>query len=293
MTHPYSEYRETNRGLWNGWARFHAKSAFYDVPAFKAGRSSLMPIELSELGAVAGKSLLHLQCHFGMDTLSWARLGARVTGVDLSDEAIRLAQELSVETKLPTRFIRSDIYELPAVLDERFDIVFTSYGVLCWLDDLERWARVIAQFLKPGGVFYMVEFHPVWNMMDEKDGTHLRYDYFRTPEPERFEEQGSYADRTAEFRHVGYAWAHGLGEIITALISAGLGIEYLHEFPYSVYNVAECLEESAPGRYTVRGQTGSIPLIYSLRAGMRDDRCSGSEQAIGPRDAESGPGGAG
>jgi SAM-dependent methyltransferase len=272
MDYAYTDYRDTNRNLWNGWARFHVRSAFYDVPAFKAGKSSLMPIEMSELGSVIDKSLLHLQCHFGMDTLSWARLGARVTGVDLADEAIRLARQLSSEIDVPARFIRSDIYELPAILRERFDIVFTSYGVLCWLDDLERWARVVAHFLKPGGVFYMVEFHPVWNMLDEKDGTRVCYDYFSTPEPERFEEQGSYADRTAEFRHPGYAWAHGLGEIITALISAGLRVEYLHEFPYSVYNVAECLEESAPGMFTVRGRNGTIPLLFSLRAHLRGER---------------------
>jgi SAM-dependent methyltransferase len=265
----YRDYRETNRGLWNGWARLHVKSAFYDVPAFKAGKSSLMPIEQSELGEVAGKSLLHLQCHFGMDTLSWAQRGATVTGVDLSDEAIRLACSLSEEMGVPARFIRSDIFDLHSVLDERFDIVFASYGVLCWLDDLDRWARTIAHFLNPGGRFYIVEFHPIWNMIDEEDGMRLRYDYFCTPEPERFEEQGSYADRAADFRHAGYAWAHGMGEIVTALISAGLGIEYLHEFPYSVYNVAKCLEESAPGRFTVRGQTGSIPLLFSLSARRR------------------------
>lgn len=234
MTPTYAQYRETNRGLWDGWARLHVQSDFYNVAAFKAGGSSLMPIEQAELGSVAGRSLLHLQCHFGMDTLSWARLGARVTGVDMSDEAIRLARQLSADTGLPARFIGCDIYELPSLLDERFDIVFTSYGVLSWLDDLERWAAVVAHFLNPDGVFYMVEFHPVWGALDEKDGTRLRYDYFRAAEPERFEEQGSYADRSSDFSHPGYVWPHGMGEIITALISAGLRIEYLHEFPYSV-----------------------------------------------------------
>ena len=259
-------YTQTNRDLWNGWARLHVRSSFYDVPGFRAGNSSLMPIELAELGDVTGKSLLHLQCHFGTDTLSWARRGALVTGVDFSHAAIRLARSLAEEVGLQARFICSDIFELPSVLEERFDIIFTSYGVLSWLNDLNRWAAIIARYLTPNGVFYMVEFHPVWDMLDEQDGTHLRYDYFHLPEPERFEEQGSYADRDTDFRHAGYAWSHGMGEIVTALISAGLRIEYLHEFPYSVYNVAECLEEREPGRFTVRGQTGSIPLLFSIRA---------------------------
>ncbi len=259
-------YTQTNHELWNGWARLHVRSAFYDVAGFKAGKSSLMPIELAEMGDVAGKSLLHLQCHFGLDSLSWARLGAHVTGVDFSDEAIRIARSLSDELGIPARFICSDLFDLPRAFDERFDIVFTSYGVLSWLSDLGRWARVIAHHLSPGGVFYMVEFHPMWNMLDDKDGTRLRYDYFHTAEPERFEEQGSYADRDTDFRHAGYAWVHGLGDIVTALASTGLRIDYLHEFPYSVYNVAEWLEEREPGRYTVRAQTGSIPLLFSILA---------------------------
>jgi SAM-dependent methyltransferase len=259
-------FTQTNRELWNGWARLHLRSTFYDVSGFKAGKSSLMPIELAEMGDVAGKSLLHLQCHFGMDTLSWARLGARVTGVDLSDEAIRIARSLSDELRTPARFICSDLFDLPRSLDERFDVIFTSYGVLCWLSDLSRWAEVVAQYMSPGGVFYMVEFHPIYNMLDDKDGTRLSYDYFQAPEPERFEEQGSYADRDTDFRHAGYAWAHGMGDIVTALVSAGLRIDYLHEFPYSVYNVTEWLEEREPGKFAVRGQTGSIPLLFSLHA---------------------------
>jgi SAM-dependent methyltransferase len=270
MSQGYEDYRETNRGLWNGWAQLHVRSSFYDVAGFKAGKSSLMPIELVEMGDVASKSLLHLQCHFGMDTLSWARQGARVTGVDFSDEAIRLARSLAEQTGTEARFICSDILELPALLHERFDIVFTSYGVLSWLPDLDRWASVIAHYLNPGGTFYMVEFHPVVNMLDEKDGTCLRYDYCHTSVPEQFEEQGSYADRETDFRHAGYVWAHGMGEIVTALISAGLRIEYLHEFPYSVYNVGEWLEEREPGRFVVRGQTGSVPLHFSIRA-IRED----------------------
>jgi 2-polyprenyl-3-methyl-5-hydroxy-6-metoxy-1,4-benzoquinol methylase len=148
-----NQYTHANRILWNAWTKIHEKSQFYDIQAFKAGGNTLKSIELDELGDVRGSSLLHLQCHFGQDTLSWARLGAQVTGVDLSDEAISLARSLAGELGLKARFVCSDLYELPQVLKEQFDIVFTSYGVLAWLSDLPRWAGIIANFIKPGGYF--------------------------------------------------------------------------------------------------------------------------------------------
>src|SRR5512139_2419139 len=155
-----NEYQQANLALWNEWAEINVKSREYDVAGFLAGKSSLKSIELEELGEVAGKTLLHLQCHFGLDTLSWARRGAAVTGVDFSDKAVGLAQALAREAGLEARFICSDLYALPEVLSGQFDIVYTSYGVLCWLRDLEQWAELIAHFLKPGGVFYIADFHP-------------------------------------------------------------------------------------------------------------------------------------
>src|SRR5919206_2445351 len=162
-----NKYVESNRSLWDGWTRLHAHSEFYDLAGFKAGRSSLKDIELAEVGDVRGRSLLHLQCHFGQDTLSWARLGAEVTGVDFSTEAIRLARALNEELHIPARFIQSNIYALPDVLDERFDIVFTSYGVLAWLPDLDAWGEIVARYLKPGGFFYIVENHPLTGMVSD------------------------------------------------------------------------------------------------------------------------------
>lgn len=260
------DYTETNRALWNAWARINADSTFYDLDSFRAGQSSLKPVEREELGDVAGKSLLHLQCHFGLDTLSWAREGASVTGIDFSDEAIRLARGLAAEMSLPARFHATDLYEAPRVLgDETFDIVFTSYGVLCWLPDLERWAALIVRYLKPGGTFYMVEFHPFTDMLDD-DGTGFIRSYFPDPLPERGEVQGSYADPEADFTHVSYEWTHPIGEVVTALVEAGLQIEFLHEFPYSMYDCFPFLEEHAPGRYGLRGQPNTIPLMYSIRA---------------------------
>jgi len=259
-------YFKTNRSLWNAWTSIHAESEFYDIEGFKEGKTSLNAIELEELGDVRDKSLLHLQCHFGLDTLSWARAGARVTGVDFSDKAIDLARSLSEETGLKARFICSNIYDLPDALIERFDIVFTSYGVLSWLPDLGRWARVVAHYLKPGGIFYLVEFHPVLYMLDEERGDSLKYPYFHTPEPLLFQEKGSYADPQSDFLHPSYFWTHSLGDVINSLISAGLVIQFVHEFPYSVYKCFTFMEEDEDGLWRLKGRSRSIPLMFSIKA---------------------------
>lgn len=257
---------EANRRLWNRWARLHLGSAFYDVAGFREGRSSLHEVELRELGPeVAGRTLLHLQCHFGLDTLSWARLGARVTGVDLAEDAIDAAHSLSEELGIGAKFVRADIYDLPEALDARFDIVYTSYGVLCWLPDLEGWARVVAGALRPGGTFYMAEFRPVLAALDEA-GERLTGDYFARA-PVRYETAGSYAAADPEGALEAYEWTHGLGEVVTALVGAGLRLEYLHEFPFTVENYwPTALEEGESGRYHLRGRPSSLPLLFSLRA---------------------------
>lgn len=257
-------YRRTNRSLWDAWADINARSAFYDVQGFKGGASSLKPIELAELGDVAGKHLLHLQCHFGLDTLSWARRGARVTGVDFSQRAVSKARELASELDIPARFLCCDVLELERALEDRFDVVFASYGVLCWIPDVARWARVAAHFLRPGGTFYMVEFHPLIDALDD-DGRTFRYGYFERDEPERFEESGNYADPAADFRHPSYQWSHGLGEVVTALLDAGLAIERLHEFPYSSYRCPPFTEEVGPDRHRIPG-VPDAPLMFSVRA---------------------------
>ena len=160
-TQSYKHEFELNRRNWNERTAIHLKSPFYDVEGFKAGRSTLKPIEVEELGDIAGAEILHLQCHFGLDTLSLQRLGARVTGVDLSDNAIESARALAEDTGLQTQFIHSNLYDLPQVHDGRHQLIFTSYGAINWLPDLAQWAQIIVHFLNPGGSFYMVEFHPV------------------------------------------------------------------------------------------------------------------------------------
>jgi len=264
-------YTQANRKLWNAWTKIHETSEFYDNESFKAGRNSLKPIELEELGDVSGKSLLHLQCHFGQDTLSWARLGAKVTGVDLSDEAIRLAQSLAAEIKLDARFVCSDIYELPNVLYEQFDIVFTSYGVLAWLDDLSRWADIIARHLKSGGSFYMVEIHPFADTLDDWDSEAtqlgIRYPYFHPPEPITLTAETSYAEPGAKRTEpiINFQWNHSLGEIINALITAGLSIEFLHEFPMTVFQQLPFMEEQ-DGWWRLPENLPDLPFLFSVMA---------------------------
>lgn len=256
-----------NRELWNELTPIHERSEFYDVEGFKNGRSMLYPIELEEMGDVSGKSLLHLQCHFGMDTLSWARLGAKVTGVDFSDKAIDLACSLSKELGIEADFVCSDIYKLSDVLDEKFDIVYTSAGVLCWLPDLKRWAEIISYFLKPGGFFYILEGHPFSCVFDASpDATELKvkYSYFHTPEPSKWEPEGDYADPDAVVTHGSYEWTHSLGDIINALISSGLKIEFLHEFPVIFFKWLSFMEQDDDRRWRIKGD--KIPLTFSLRA---------------------------
>lgn len=259
------DFVAANRKLWDAWSELHESSDFYDVEAFRAGASSLQSIELEELGDVAGKSLLHLQCHFGLDTLSWARLGARATGVDLSPKAIELAKALSAELDVPARFLCSDVLTLPEVLDERFDVVYTSYGVIDWLPNLTAWGRLVASFLRPGGRFYMVEFHPVAVTAGD-DGQWFEYSYFPSDEPVRTVEHGSYAAPDAAVTQTSYAWTHSLGEVVSAIAAAGLRIEHLHEFPWSPYNCFAFTREESPGRSVIPDLEDKAPLVFSLKA---------------------------
>jgi SAM-dependent methyltransferase len=273
-----NEYLEANRRRWDELTPLHARSAFYDLQGLRAGGLTLMPLELEELGDVAGKSLLHLQCHFGLDTLSWARLGAEATGVDFSQEAISFARSLSDELGIEADFIRSNLYDLPTVLAGQFDIVFTSYGVLSWLPDLTRWAHVIAHFLRPGGTFYIAEIHPfaaVFYDEDDAESLAVFYPYFHTTDPQRFEEEGSYAIPDTEVVHTAtYEWPHSLGDVINSLISVGLQIEFLHEFPYACYKMFPFLEQDEDGWWRSAEKDGSIPMTLSLRA----SRCGKTER---------------
>jgi SAM-dependent methyltransferase len=263
---------EVNRSLWDAWTAVHAAGDFYDLEAFRAGGVRLRPYEIELVGDVAGKSLLHLQCHFGIDTLSWARLGALVTGADISPAAIELASRLAVELDLPTaRFVLSNLYDLPSNLDGQFDVVYTSRGALNWLPDIRAWADVVARFVAPGGIFFVTEAHPVMNVF-ENEGVQpgelrLAYPYWEHVEPLVFPVKGSYADPTADVgSQTEHSWDHGLGEIVTALIESGLRIETLIEHPFLDWS-ADFLVEERPGRYVLPPDAGGeLPLMFSLRA---------------------------
>jgi len=256
---------EYNRESWNEKTALHVESDFYNVKHFKEGDSSLNSIELDEIGEVKGKKLLHLQCHFGMDTLSFARMGADVTGIDISDESIRVARNLALELSIPARFIRSNVYEIDEVLDEKFDIIYTSYGALNWLDDLDKWAKLICRYLKPGGVFYMVEFHPFIYTFDED--FQIAEHYFKTI-PIETEVEESYTDNSVvsqkNLKHI--EWHHSLSEVINSLVRNGLQIEHLNEFPYQVYNCFKNMTEIEKGKWVFNNYKDKIPYMYSVRA---------------------------
>jgi len=260
-------YFEANRQCWNLRTEVHKTSDFYDVEGWKQGRTSLTGIELSEVGPVAGKKLLHLQCHFGQDTLSWARMGARVTGCDLSDKAIALARQLTRECNLKGRFVCCNVYDLPQHLKGKFDVVFTSFGVVGWLPDLDRWAAVIARFLKKGGIFYLAEFHPVVWMLDE-GMEFIKYAYHNAGVIQT-EQVGTYADRYAGIEYTEYGWNHSLSEVINSLLRHGLQLEFLNEYPYSPFDCFDKTVKGADGNYRIQGLEDKIPMVYTLKAVKR------------------------
>jgi SAM-dependent methyltransferase len=261
-----ADWFELNRVAWNTRTRVHLTSAFYDLPSFRAGASSLKPIEIDEVGDVRGKTLLHLQCHFGQDTLAWARLGARVTGLDLSDEAIEAARALARELSLDARFVQANVYDAPAALQgETFDVVFTSYGVLGWLPDLGRWARAAAACLKPGGVLHLIEFHPIlWAYDDAFE--RIAYAYDGHGEPIITEQEGTYANRSAPITLREAGFNHGLATVVTALLDAGLTLTRLRELDWSPYNIFPDMEEGPPGQFHMRKFGRRLPLVFALSA---------------------------
>lgn len=265
-----------NLETWERWTEIHVASRSYDVDSFRDGRRPirLRDYEIEEVGAVDGKSLLHLQCHFGLDTLSWARLGANVTGADFSPAGIRAAVALAADVGIDAQFIVSSLYELPSNLQGEFDVVYTSRGVLGWLPSIRRWAEVVAHFVKPGGFAYVTEIHPVANVFDDENvgpgELRLRYPYWEHDQPLTFQVQGSYADRDASTDGLTeHSWNHSLGEIVTALIDAGLAIEFLHEFDFNEWEVP-FLVEADDRKWRLPGDAnGRLPLFFSIKATRR------------------------
>jgi SAM-dependent methyltransferase len=256
MRHPD---HEKNRTAWNEMTDVHFKHPDYRVKEFLDGRSTLKTIELDELGDVNGKKLLHLMCQFGLDTLSWARRGAIVTGVDISDKSIERANKLKEKTGLPAKFVRSDVLDLVGKIDDKFDVVFQSYGIHCWISDINQWAQVIAHYLRPGGIFYIIDDHPIIHIYRVENGS-----YFDTS-AERHSDAPDYYDRSYFIKNELVEWQHTLSSIINALIKAGLMIELVNEFDKSYYPVHEDWLEK-DGYWYPPGGPPPYPLMFSIRA---------------------------
>lgn len=255
-------YIELNRNAWNNKVESHVNSDFYNMKGFLAGETSLNSIELEMLGDIEGKSVLHLQCHFGQDTLSLARMGAEVTGVDLSDVGIEKAKQLNQDLGLDAKFICCDIYDLPNHLEEKYDIVFTTYGTIGWFPDLDKWAALISRYLKPEGKFIFVDFHPfVW--MYDSDFTKFEYSYFKK-EAIVETETGTYADKEAELTQTTVGWNHGISEVVNSLIKNGIQISALDEYDYSPYNCFKNMVEFEPKKYRIINFEDKLPLVYSI-----------------------------
>jgi SAM-dependent methyltransferase len=261
------EWREKNRESWDERVPIHVSGRFYDVASFKAGEERLQPFEIDEVGDVSGKDLLHLQCHFGIDTLSWARRGASVTGLDFSAPAVEAARSLASELGIGATFVQSDVYEAAEALDNRtFDVVYTGRGALNWLPDVGRWAGVVASLVRPGGFLYLAEFHPFTDIFGDEDLT-VEHDYFQGEDPQVWDEPGTYADLDAETRHnLTYEWNHPLGEVVSAVVSAGLNVELLREYDYTMFPRWPFLRKSGFDTYRPPEGMPRIPLMYSLRA---------------------------
>ncbi|HTZ61606.1 MAG TPA: class I SAM-dependent methyltransferase [Thermoplasmata archaeon] len=258
-----------NRQKWDESVPLHVASRVYDVPAFRRGADPLLPCEIALMGPVRGRSLVHLQCHFGMDTLAWARRGARVTGVDYSAPAIAAAQKLAREVRVPARFVRSNVYGAGRRLRSKFDLVYTGKGALCWLPDLAPWARVVAGLLRPGGRLFYLEDHPIAEV-HEREGPRgplvRRNRYFQRP-PFRDEFAGTYAVSAPVMRHrVSYSWIHPIQDAIGAIVGAGLVLDSFVEYPFSYWRRYTGMRSTPDGYWHLRDEPGRFPLMYSLRA---------------------------
>lgn len=269
---PLDAFREANRKNWNDRVPVHLEAWGYSMAKFVEDPNYIadgVEIQRSELGSVEGKSLLHLQCQLGTDALSWARLGASVTGMDFSERAIAAAKKLFEDCNTPGRFFVAELYESRSVLDEQFDIVYTGGGALIWLPDIKGWAKVMSAFLKPGGTFYINDFHPVMLSLDlgRDDGLlSITRNYFETDEPESIDEATSYAGSgvISNTRH--FNWNHGIGEITTALIDAGLRIEFVREFQFVGYQGVPALEKPDEDWWRLPDHRERLPLAFSIRA---------------------------
>jgi 2-polyprenyl-3-methyl-5-hydroxy-6-metoxy-1,4-benzoquinol methylase len=265
-----AEWRELNRSNWDSRVSVHVASSFYDVDGFRAGRDTVGPLQAAEVGDVTGKRLVHLQCHIGLDTLSWARRGAVVSGLDFSAPAVETAQSLAAELGIAATFVVSDVYDAVNAYDgARFDIVYTGIGALVWLPSLTRWASVVASLLTPGGFLYLIEGHPFVQTLEESAGTLVvAHDYFDSAGVEE-DYPYTYTDGPSLAQPRSVQFQHSLGSIVSALAEAGLRIEFLHEFDFEMFSRFSSMKAGPDGRYRLPGGQPTVPMLFSLRAATR------------------------
>lgn len=255
------KHNEMNRDVWNEIVELHYHHPDYKLKEFLDGWNSLKQIEKDALGDVSGKELLHLMCQFGMDTLSWARLGAKVTGVDISDKSIEFAEKLKSEANLPeAKFVRSDIYDLIGKIDHKFDFIFQSYGTHCWFEDLDRWTETIAHYLKPGGTFLIVDGHPIADLFLWGD----QFNYFHKG-PYKEANWPDYCDRDYKVKGESVEWMHKISDFFNAFTKAGLSIIEFNEYNKSFYDVLGGWKKEGDYYYPPEGPT-KYPLMFSLKA---------------------------
>ena len=271
-------FKDANRDNWDDRVPIHVASDLYGFQRFiddPDHLSTIVAFDAGVLGDVTGKRLLHLQCHFGKDTLSWARLGAEVTGIDFSEPAVAEAERLSRESGVPGRFLVAELYDSPSHLPETFDVVYTGVGAINWLPDIAGWARVAAGFLEPGGTLYVRDGHPVvWSLDWKEDTTDVvvRFPYFETADPVAWDEETTYAgDGTVDHPRT-YEWNHGIAEIVSAVMAAGLELTMLREHRFLDWQGTPHMELGDDGLWRMpEGQQDLVPLMFTLMARKPQD----------------------
>ncbi|MBU0519521.1 class I SAM-dependent methyltransferase [bacterium] len=256
---------KANKKYWDELAKIHYNS--YHLDKLRKGGISLDSIQTEELGDISNKKLLHLQCHIGSDSLSLVRLGAEVTAIDLSPKSIEYAIRLSKELGLPARFIECELYDAPQHVQEQFDIVYISQGAICWLHDLAAWAKLIFDFLNPGGFLYIMDTHPVLYSLEEKQGKlDFEYSYFHNEEPLQTGGEPDYADASFVSENPTYEWIWPISDILNALIAAGLRIEFFNEYDRIFYKALDSMVQDEDGWWVLPNHRGKIPLTFTLKA---------------------------
>lgn len=259
----YKKYFDANKKLWDHKTPIHIGSDFYDNEAFLAGASTLKKIEINGLGDVTGKKIIHLQCHFGQDSMTLARMGADVTGVDLSSSSIKHATETSQKLGLDCHFIEGNVYDVLDLTSEQYDIVFVTYGAICWLPDLDIWADRVSKLLKKGGKLYMVEFHPYLYTFDWPSKKPA-YHYFNLGQYHEVE-KGTYADQGADIALDEYFWIHPISDVINSILGHDMKLDLFNEYDYSPYNCFENTTKRAEDEYVF--DIGiSCPHTFELQA---------------------------